>query len=71
MIQEGKLKKPFRYLTTFRGQKEKWVRGDLRSDWYYIYKYEADGTYFGIYEDVYGNVKKKLTHQECDAFFVM
>lgn len=69
IIQEGKLKKPFRYITTIKGKEEKWINRDLKSDWFFIYKYVEDGTLFGIHQNPYGNIKDKLSHDECERFF--
>tara|TARA_R110000787_G_scaffold13633_2_gene42685 strand:+ start:3282 stop:3533 length:252 start_codon:yes stop_codon:yes gene_type:complete len=61
--QEGKLGKPFKLSSIKKGEESKWLNGDFRSDWYYIFKYD-DGTFFGIHEGLSGGVISKLMHQE-------
>lgn len=62
-VQQGKLGKPFRYTSTLKGNSEKWIDRELKSDWYYIYKYE-DGSMFALHEDFNGKVIEQLDHKK-------
>ena len=62
-LQQGKLGKPFTYTSTIKGKEEEWIGRDLKSDWYYVFKYE-DGSLFALHEDINGNIDKKLNETE-------
>lgn len=61
--QVGKLGNPFRLSAIHKGNKEKWVDGVLKSDWYYIFKYKEGGL-FALHENILGSIDKKLTNEE-------
>lgn len=61
--QTGKLGKPFRLTAIQKGTDEKWIGNVLKSDWYYIFKYE-DGSLFSLHEDLNGKIFEKLNHKE-------
>lgn len=61
--QEGKLGKPFRLTAIQKGKGEKWISGVLKSDWYYVFKYE-DENLFALHEDYNGKIFEKLNHNE-------
>ena len=61
--QEGKLGKPFKLSSIKKGKESKWLNGDFRSDWYYIFKYD-DGNLFAVHEGFGGEFIAKLMHQE-------
>lgn len=62
--QTGKLKREFRLSAIHKGEKSKWLNGTERYDWYYIFKYIDNGSFFGLYEDLSNNISKKLNHKE-------
>ena len=62
-LQKGKKGLFFRYTTTIKGKEEEWIGGELKSDWYYVFKYE-DNTMFGLHEDINGKIDKKLNETE-------
>jgi len=61
--QEGKLGKPFKLSAIKKGKEEKWLSGEFRSDWYYVFKYD-DGNFFAMHEGLSGAFLSKLTHLE-------
>lgn len=63
-VQTGKRNEPFRLTATIRGKNEKWLNRELKHDWYHVFKYIENGSLFSLYEDVYGNIKRKLTDSE-------
>lgn len=65
-LQEGKLGKPFRLTAIVKGNGEKWIGRELKSDWYYVFKYE-DGNLFALHEDFNGKVIEKLNESKVDA----
>ena len=61
--QKGKLGKPFRLSSVERGAQEKWVNGELKSDWIYVFKYK-DNTFFALHYDITGKIVKKINHKD-------
>lgn len=53
--------RPYRLSAIKKGEVEKWVNGNLLSNWFYKFKYLDDNTYFTLSVDQNGNITKKTT----------
>lgn len=61
--QEGSKGEKFRLSSIVKGKKSVWISKVLKSDWFYIFKYES-GDFFAFHFDETDNFKRKLTHNE-------
>ena len=62
--QEGKLGRAFRISSLQRGKQEKYINGAFRNDWYYVFKYLDDGSFFTLHTELNEKVIEKLNHKE-------
>ena len=60
-VQQGKNKRPFRLSSISRGNNETWVNGELKCDWYHLYRYVDNGEIFMLHIDQYNKPVKKIT----------
>lgn len=69
--QSLKSKRPFRLSGSMKGKQNTWIDRNYRNDWYYIFKYLDDNTFFAVhigFEDEYIEV---INHQGCLKLMVI
>lgn len=60
-VQKGKNKRFFKLSSISRGDDETWVSGQLKSDWYHLYRYVDNGEMFMLHIDQHNKPISKIT----------
>jgi hypothetical protein len=60
----GKRGRDFRLICIQKGKQERWINKVLKYDWYYVFKYFDDNSFFSMHEDFNDNLIEKLNHEQ-------